>query len=98
MADLAIWLWTMLVRGQANRAYNVGSDKGHTIAEAAHLTAATLHPGLPIQIDGTPNPTAPLNSYVPSIDRAHSELGLSVIIPLDEALRRTAAWHGYTVL
>jgi nucleoside-diphosphate-sugar epimerase len=98
MADLAIWLWTMLVRGQANRAYNVGSDDGHTIAEAANLTAATLHPGLPIQIDGTPNPTAPLNSYVPSIDRAHSELGLSVIIPLDEALRRTAAWHGYTVL
>ncbi|WP_158824072.1 NAD(P)-dependent oxidoreductase [Granulicella sp. S156] len=96
MADLAIWLWTMLVRGQANRAYNVGSNKGHTIAEAAHLTATTLRPGLPIQIDGTPNPAAPLNSYVPSIDRAHDELGLSVTIPLNEALRRTAAWHGYT--
>jgi len=96
MSDLAIWLWTMLVRGQANRAYNVGSNEGHTIAEAAHLTAATLHPGLPIQIDGTPNPAATLNSYVPSIDRAHLELGLSVTIPLDEALRRTAAWHGYT--
>ena len=96
MADLAIWLWTMLVRGQANRAYNVGSDRGHTIAEAAHLTATTLRPGLPIQIDGTPTPAAPLNSYVPSIDRAHDELGLSVTIPLDEALRRTAAWHGYT--
>ena len=96
MSDLAIWLWTMLVRGQANRAYNVGSNEGHTIAEAAHLTTATLHPGLPIQIDGTPNPAATLNSYVPSIDRAHVELGLSVTIPLDEALRRTAAWHGYT--
>ena len=96
MADLSIWLWTMLIRGQSNRAYNVGSDKGHTIAEAAHLTAATLRPGLPIQIDGTPNPSAPLNSYVPSIDRAHNELGLSVTIPLDEALRRTATWHSYT--
>jgi len=96
MADLAIWLWTMLVRGQANRAYNVGSSEGHTIAAAAHLTANTLRPGLPIQIDGTPNPAAPLNSYVPSIDRAHDELGLNVTIPLDEALRRTAAWHGYT--
>jgi nucleoside-diphosphate-sugar epimerase len=96
MADLAIWLWKMLVRGQANRAYNVGSSEGHTIAAAAHLTANTLRPGLPIQIDGTPNPAAPLNSYVPSIDRAHDELGLNVTIPLDEALRRTAAWHGYT--
>ncbi|AEU37641.1 NAD-dependent epimerase/dehydratase family protein [Granulicella mallensis] len=97
MADLSLWLWTMLVRGQANRAYNVGSDKGHTIAEAARLTAALLRPGLPLQIDGTPNPAAPLNSYVPSIERARDELGLKVTIPLNEALRRTAAWHGYAV-
>jgi UDP-glucuronate decarboxylase len=92
-ADLAIWLWTLLTHGQSHRAYNVGSNDGYTIAQAAHLTAATLHPGLPLQIDATPNPSAPLNSYVPDITRAHTELGLTVRIPLDEALRRTAAWH-----
>jgi nucleoside-diphosphate-sugar epimerase len=93
MADLAIWLWTLLTHGDPGRAYNVGSDQGMTIAEAASLTAATLHPNLPIQIDGIPNPTAPLNSYVPSVARAQDELNLQVRIPLDEALRRTAAWH-----
>jgi nucleoside-diphosphate-sugar epimerase len=93
MADLAIWLWTILTQGYPSRAYNVGSDHAMTIAEAAHLTAATLHLSLPIQIDGTPNPAAPLNSYVPAIARANDELGLQVRIPLDEALRRTAAWH-----
>jgi dTDP-glucose 4,6-dehydratase len=93
MADLAVWLWTLLARGQPARAYNVGSDDGMTIAEAAHLVAATLNPGLPIQIDGTPNPAAPLNSYVPDISRVRNELNLSVTIPLAEALRRTAAWH-----
>ncbi len=93
MADLAIWLWTMLVRGEAGRAYNVGSDEAYTIAQAAHLTAATLSPGLPVQIDGVANPNAPLNSYVPAIQRARTELGLRVTIPLAEALRRTAAWH-----
>jgi nucleoside-diphosphate-sugar epimerase len=92
-ADLAIWLWTLLVHGQSGRAYNVGSNDGHTIAEAARLTTATLNPGLPILIDGTPDPTAPLNSYVPDITRARTELNLAVAIPLDEALRRTAAWH-----
>jgi nucleoside-diphosphate-sugar epimerase len=92
MADLALWLWTILARGQPGRAYNVGSDEGYTIAAAASLTAATLHPGLPIQIDGTPN-AAPLNSYVPAIDRARDELGLRVTIPLPDALRRTAAWY-----
>jgi dTDP-glucose 4,6-dehydratase len=93
MADLAIWLWTLLTQAPANRAYNVGSDAGMTIAEAAHLTAATLNPTIPIQIDGTPNPAAPLNSYVPDITRAQTELNLTVTIPLEEALRRTAAWH-----
>jgi nucleoside-diphosphate-sugar epimerase len=93
MADLSIWLWTMLARGEANRAYNVGSDEAYTIAESAHLTATTLQPGLSIRIDGVPNPTAPLNSYVPCIDRARDELGLRVTIPLAEALRRTAAWY-----
>jgi dTDP-glucose 4,6-dehydratase len=93
MSDLAVWLWTLLVNGQASRAYNVGSDEGYSIAEAARLTAETLHPGLPIQIDGTPDPAAPLQSYVPAIDRARDELRLAVTVPLAEALRRTAAWY-----
>ena len=101
MADLAIWLWTLLASGQANRAYNAGSDEAYTIAEAAALTATTLRPDmqggstLPIQIDGKPGSVAPLNSYVPAIDRARQELGLQVTVPLAEALRRTANWHGY---
>ena len=100
--DLATWLWTLLTHGQPNRAYNVGSDEAHTIAEAAHLTANTLRPDghgnstIPIQIDGKPVPNAPLNSYVPDISRARNKLGLQVRVPLAEALRRTAAWHGYS--
>jgi dTDP-glucose 4,6-dehydratase len=109
MSDLSIWLWTMLARGNANRAYNVGSDEAYTIAEAARLVREVVVPfGIcppeaqpkdrllarsSIQVDGTPDPLAPLNSYVPAIDRARDELGLCVIIPLDEALRRTAAWY-----
>ena len=93
MADLAVWLWTMLAHGHPNRAYNVGSEEGYTIAEAARLTAATLNPTLPIQIDGTPDLSAPLNSYVPHVRLAHDELGLAVRIFLADALTRTAAWH-----
>ena len=95
MADLAIWLWTILLRGTPNRAYNVGSEDAHAVAEVARLTAQTLSPGLQIQIDGTPNPAAPMNSYVPSTERARNELGLTQTISLDQALRRTARWHGW---
>ncbi len=98
MADLAIWLWHLLLRAQPNRAYNVGSEDAHTIAEAAHLTTQTLRPNLPIQIDGTPDPSAPINSYVPSTARAREDLGLRQTVSLPDALRRTAAWHGYNAL
>jgi dTDP-glucose 4,6-dehydratase len=90
-ADLAIWLWTLLTHGQLGRAYNVGSDEAFTIAEAAHLTADTLAPGLQIHIERPP--ASPRNSYVPDITRARTELNLQIRIPLREALQRTAAWH-----
>ncbi len=99
MSDLAAWLWTLLTQGTPNRAYNVGSDEAYTIAEAARLTANTLRSDgsggstLAVQVDGIPRPDAPLNSYVPAIDRAREELGLQVTVPLAEALQRTATWH-----
>lgn len=99
-SDLAAWLWTLLAKGTPGRAYNVGSDEGYTLVEAARLIAGTLRPdgnggsALPINIAGTPAPSSPLNSYVPSVDRVRRELGLSVTVPLSEAVRRTATWHG----
>jgi dTDP-glucose 4,6-dehydratase len=101
MADLAIWLWTLLVQGQSNRAYNVGSDEDHSIASGARLVAKTLRPDgkggstLPVQIHGVADPASPVNNYVPSIERAHQELGLKVRVPLAEAVRRTASWHEF---
>ena len=34
-ADLAAWLWTILLRGASDRPYNVGSGNAITIAETA---------------------------------------------------------------
>ena len=95
MADLAVWMWTLLLRGERNRAYNVGSETAFSIADAARLTAQTLRPGLAIEIAGTARAGAPMNSYVPSTERARSELGLRQTVDLPEALRRTAMWNGY---
>jgi nucleoside-diphosphate-sugar epimerase len=94
-ADLMIWLWTMLLHAPAGRIYNVGSEVSVSIAELAAATVSTLRPGLAIQIDQKAVPGAPIAQYVPSTQRAQQELGLQTRIPLDEAIRRTAAWHGY---
>ena len=93
MADLTVWMWTLLLRGERNRAYNVGSEATFSIADAARLTAQTLHPDLAVEIAGSAREGAPMNSYVPSTQRARQELGLRETVDLAEALRRTAAWH-----
>jgi len=95
-ADLMIWLWTMLLRAPAGSIYNTGSEESVSIAELAAVTANTLRPGLHVQIDQKAIAGAPIAQYVPSTARAHEELNLRTLIPLDEAIRRTAAWHGYT--
>lgn len=88
-ADLAIWLWTMLLRGERGCAYNVGSAHAVSIRRLAELVAAELAPGTAIEVEGGTLPGAAGARYVPSIARAERELGLRVRIPLPDALRRT---------
>jgi dTDP-glucose 4,6-dehydratase len=95
MSDLAAWLWTMLVRGSAGRAYNVGSDEAVSIRGLAETVARTLRPELAVRVAHEPQPGAGPMTYVPDISRARSELGVDVTVSLQEAIRRTAEWHGF---
>jgi nucleoside-diphosphate-sugar epimerase len=88
-AELAEWLWTLLLRGEHGRAYNVGSAEAVSISDLAHLVRDCA---------GTHNEIVALSKivagalparYVPSIERAHAELGLSPRIALSDAIRRT---------
>lgn len=92
-ADLAVWLWTLLLEGMPGRAYNVGSDIPVSIRELAERTAAVVHPGLPIEVRQPPAQAGQPPRYVPSTERAQSELGLRSGITLEEGIRRTARWH-----
>jgi dTDP-glucose 4,6-dehydratase len=93
-ADLAIWLWTILFRGQPARPYNVGSPEQISIMDLARAIAHEVAPGGAIRVAQQAAPGAPRARYVPSTERAERELGLRVLIPLDEGIRRTAAWLG----
>lgn len=92
-ADLAIWLWTMLFAGTPGRAYNVGSPSEMTIAELAQAVAAATGEALPVRITVRSEPGRELSRYVPATSRAEAELGLRVLIPLPEAIRRTITWQ-----
>jgi dTDP-glucose 4,6-dehydratase len=92
-ADLAIWLWTLLLRGTAGRAYNVGSSEALSICELAERIVALFAPGLPIEIAVSAVPGRPVARYVPATARALDELGLSAWIGLEDALLRTWSFH-----
>jgi dTDP-glucose 4,6-dehydratase len=91
-ADLAVWLWTVLLRGKSGRAYNVGSDEGVSIRQLADTTASVFAGGRPVKVCGRINASNPINRYVPDIARARESLGLGVWTPLREALSRTVDW------
>jgi nucleoside-diphosphate-sugar epimerase len=92
-ADLAIWLWTLLLRGAAGRAYNVGSMADLTLGDLAALTNRVTG-NLGRVVIGAPASGAPAARYVPDTKRAHRELGLAERIDLETALRRTFDWLG----
>lgn len=84
--DLAQWLLTILEKGVAGRAYNVGSDLAVTIEELAYLVRDAIEPDLPVRKLGNSSGNAARNRYLPDISRARNELALDVTVPLTDAI------------
>lgn len=90
-ADLAVWLLTILVQGDA-RPYNVGSERAVTVAELAGLVSRSVAGSERVSIARPPAPGQPAERYVPATARA-AALGLAEYTDLATAIGKTAAWH-----
>jgi nucleoside-diphosphate-sugar epimerase len=95
-ADLARWLWTMLLRAPAAEAFNVGSPQSVSIKELAMTVQDALGSTTGIKIDRQATEGAPVQQYVPCVRKAESCLGLRCEVSLEEAIRKTARYHGWT--
>jgi len=95
LGDVVVWLWTMLAEAPSGSTYNVGSEEAMSIADLARRTAAVLG-GPGVEILGRADPGWNPGRYVPSTAAIERDLGLTSIIPLDEAIRRTAIANGWT--
>ncbi len=94
IADLTVWLWTLLIAGAPGATYNMGSEEAVSIADLARRTAALL--GAPeVAVLGRPDPGWNPGRYVPSTARIRQDLGLTPTIGLDQAIRRTALHNGW---
>ena len=75
--------------GRPGQTYNVGFDAVISIAALAYLVHDMLAPDKYVRILGQPEPGAVRNRYVPDISKARQQLGLSVTLPLADAIRET---------
>ena len=91
-ADLMIWLLNILTKGKPCHPYNVGSDDAINLEDLANLvnTFSKEKHGVEIM---KPKSDAPAARYVPSIDRAKSELGLVVYTNLRDAISKTIQFY-----
>ncbi|MEC5163429.1 MULTISPECIES: NAD-dependent epimerase/dehydratase family protein [unclassified Janthinobacterium] len=90
-ADMAVWLLTILINGDA-QPYNVGSSQAISVAELARHVSRTLRGAEDVVIARAAASGPAPARYVPSTARAAS-LGLREYTDLSAAIRATAAWH-----
>ncbi|MFA5960804.1 MAG: NAD(P)-dependent oxidoreductase [Tatlockia sp.] len=91
-ADLAIWLMTILFRGEKCLPYNVGSDEAYSLQEVAHLVASTFEKPIAVTTLQDKKGNEKAERYVPNIDRARELLHLKPGINLEQAIHLTKAW------
>jgi dTDP-glucose 4,6-dehydratase len=92
-SDMTSWLWRILVRGAALRAYNVGSEETVDIRGTADAVAASTGNFSAVTVCETSKAGSLPERYACATSRARLELDLEAWTGLDEALRRTIAWH-----
>jgi dTDP-glucose 4,6-dehydratase len=85
--DLSNWLMTILLKSKNGEAYNLGSDQKISIQKLAQIVSECL-PGCTYKILGTIDPQLKSNLYVPSIEKAKSELNLKLTINLKESIEK----------
>jgi len=84
--DLARWLVTILSKGTPNRAYNVGSDNPISIKDLSYLVRDIISPKKEVIFQRTISSAR--NWYVPNVNRAKDELGLTVRYNLRDSIER----------
>lgn len=92
-ADMAAWMWAILMRGRSGMAFNVGSEEAVSIANLAQQVNEATGGGSRIQLLRAPVIGRAPDRYVPDTVLARRELGLPDPMRLSEAIERTLTWH-----
>ena len=89
MSDLIVWLLMILIKGEINTAYNVGSDYPVKIKDLAGIISEHFNSKVIVQDEGS-NEAG--NLYVPDLERAKL-LGLTIKINLKDAIDKSIKFY-----
>jgi nucleoside-diphosphate-sugar epimerase len=91
-SELAVALWTILLKGRVQEPYNVGSDDAISIKQLAETITKTFGNSIKYHIAGKPS-NKPPERYVPNISHYREMIKLQPSIAIEEALQKTKLFH-----
>lgn len=95
-ADMAIWLWHILMAGKTLEAYNVGSEQAVSIRDLAQKIISLENSNVKVIVKGMETGNLSGDTYVPSNQKAAKELGLKSIFGEDQAFKKTLEFYKKT--
>jgi nucleoside-diphosphate-sugar epimerase len=93
-SDFAFWVLAALAQGRPRETYNVGSPEGIDLAALAQLITRHFSPPPPIRTR-LGQAGHDRSRLVPVVDKAVRDLGVTITVPLPEAIERTIAWNRF---
>ena len=91
-SDLMGWLWKILLKGEVNQPYNVGSDEGISIKQLAEKISSISNAKVAVKIVGSPVQKEQVDIYCPSIKKANT-INAQIMIQLTESIEKTIKFY-----
>ena len=91
-SDLVTWLWNILLKGEINQPYNVGSDVGISIKQLAEKVSSISNTKVSVEILGTPIQHENVDIYCPGILKGKKINPLNKI-SIDDSIKKTLSFY-----
>jgi dTDP-glucose 4,6-dehydratase len=91
-SDLVVWLWKILLKGEINQPYNVGSDEGVSIKQLAEKISSISNSKVAVKIVGSPVQKEHIDIYCPSITKAQI-INTFIKVQLSESIEKTIKFY-----
>lgn len=91
-SDLIVWLWKILLNGEINQPYNVGSDEAISIKQLAEKISSISKAKVAVKILGSPVQQEQVDIYCPSITKANT-INVNIKVQLTESILKTIKFY-----